>query len=70
MIGWGWERRPPYLAEGIKNIIKISEYFPLGHFCNVIHRLTGIIANPRVLVCEAGKDRRHNTREIIRQFLG
>jgi hypothetical protein len=58
-----------YLAQSIKDVIKIFEYLSLGDFGDVVHGFTGVIANSGILVREASQDWRHYDLQIPGQLL-
>lgn len=58
-----------YLAESVEDVVEVDEYLTLGNFCNVVHGFAGVIPYARILVCEAGKNRRDYGDEILCQFL-
>jgi hypothetical protein len=44
-----------YLAESVEDVVKVNQYFALGYLCDVVHSLTCIVTNPRILIREASK---------------
>jgi hypothetical protein len=58
-----------YLAEGVEYLVKVDQDFPLGHLGDVVHGLARIVANPRILVAEAGENRRNDDLEVSGQVL-
>lgn len=68
--GVGGRQETAYLAQGIKDMVKILEYLSLGDFGNVVHGLACIVPNSCILVGEASQHRGDDDLEITREFLG
>lgn len=58
-----------YLAQRIEDLVEVNQNLALGHFCNVVHALAGIVADAGILVREAGEDGRDYFLEISGDFL-
>jgi hypothetical protein len=58
-----------HLAKLIKNAVKIDQDLALSNLCNVVHSLTGIVADSSILVGEARQHGWHNLGEVPGEFL-
>jgi hypothetical protein len=58
-----------YLAEGVEYVVEVDQDLTLGYLCDVVHGLARIVADPGILVGEAGKHWRDNGFKVLRQFL-
>jgi hypothetical protein len=55
-----------YLAKRVEYMVEVNKNLSLCHFCNVVHSLTCIVADPGILVRKARKHRWHYDIEVSR----
>jgi hypothetical protein len=55
-----------YLAERVENMVEVNKNLSLCHFCDVVHSLTRIVANPGILIRKARKHWWHYDIEVSR----
>ena len=57
------------LAEGVKDVVEIGEYFTLRDLGDVVHRLASVVPDSGILIAETSYDRRHNAVEVPGELL-
>ena len=50
-------------------MVEVDENLALGHLCNVVHGLAGVISHAGILISKASEDGRNDDAEIFSKLL-